>query len=185
MRRVADVVASWLVDAGIRDVFLLPGGGAMYLNDGIACEPRLDPVPCHHEQSCGIAAEAYGRVGGPRFGVAIVTTGPGATNVLTPVAGAWIESLPLMIISGQVKRADALNGRPLRQSGVQEVEALDMVRGVTKFASRVNEPTAIVAMAVTPSVPSPRARPPRTDAIAPSAAPTPARSTLVSGSVIA
>ena len=146
MRRVADVVASWLVDAGIRDVFLLPGGGAMYLNDGIACEPRLNPVPCHHEQSCGIAAEAYGRVGGPRFGVAIVTTGPGATNVLTPVAGAWIESLPLMVISGQVKRADALNGRPLRQSGVQEVEALDMVRGVTKFATRVDEPTAIVAM---------------------------------------
>jgi acetolactate synthase-1/2/3 large subunit len=69
--------------------------------------------------------------------VAVVTTGPGATNVLTPVAGAWIESLPLLVISGQVKRPDALNGRPLRQSGVQEVDIVSMVKPVTKYAVTV------------------------------------------------
>ena len=143
MARVADFVAAWIADAGVRDVFLLPGGGAMYLNDGVACEPRLNPVPCHHEQACGIAAEAYGRVNPAGFGVAMVTTGPGATNVLTPVAGAWIESLPLMIIAGQVKRADALNGRPLRQGGVQEVDVLEMIKPVTKYAARVEDPKQI------------------------------------------
>jgi acetolactate synthase-1/2/3 large subunit len=143
MKRVADVVAQWLVAAGVRDVFLLPGGGAMYLNDGVACEPGLRAIPCHHEQACGIAAEAYGRVHEAGFGVAMVTTGPGATNVLTPVAGAWIESLPLMVIAGQVKRADALNGRDLRQGGVQEVDVLSMVKPVTKYAARVNHPSEI------------------------------------------
>jgi len=144
MKRVADVVAGWLVDCGVTDVFLLPGGGAMHLNDGVACEERLTAIPCHHEQACGVAAEAYGRVGRARFGVAMVTTGPGATNVLTPVAGAWIESLPMMVIAGQVKRADALDGRPLRQGGVQEVDALAMAKPVTKFAVRVDDPLAIL-----------------------------------------
>lgn len=140
MKRVADVVASWIAESGIKDVFMLPGGGAMHLNDGVASEPRLNPIPCHHEQACGIAAEAYGRVNTASFGVAMVTTGPGATNILTPVAGAWIESLPLMIIAGQVKRADALNGRPLRQGGVQEVDVLSMVKPITKYAARIDDP---------------------------------------------
>ncbi|MFS6818033.1 thiamine pyrophosphate-binding protein [Synechococcus lacustris Tous-12m] len=90
----------------------------MYLNDALACEGRITPVPCHHEQACGIAAEAYGRTGhpdNPGFGVALVTTGPGATNIITPVAGAWIDSIPMLVLSGQVKRADRLAGRPLRQ----------------------------------------------------------------------
>jgi acetolactate synthase I/II/III large subunit len=133
--RVADYLLGRLADLGIEDVFFLPGGGAMYLNDA--------PVPCHHEQACGIAAEAYGRTHNSGFGVAMVTTGPGATNVLTPVAGAWIESLPLFILSGQVKRPDALRGRPLRQSGVQEVDVVPMVRPVTKYAVTVDSPENI------------------------------------------
>ena len=108
--RVADYLMSHLADAGIDHVFVLPGGGAMHLNDGLACEPRITAIPCHHEQACGIAAEAWGRVAG-KFGVAMVTTGPGATNIITPVAGAWIESVPMLIISGQVKRADLLLDR--------------------------------------------------------------------------
>jgi acetolactate synthase-1/2/3 large subunit len=143
MKRVADIVANWIAESGVKDVFMLPGGGAMYLNDGVACEPRLNPIPCHHEQACGIAAEAYGRVNQARFGVAMVTTGPGATNILTPVAGAWIESLPLMIIAGQVKRADALNGRPLRQGGVQEVDVLPMVSSITKYSARIDNPLTV------------------------------------------
>lgn len=118
----------------------------MHLNDALACEPRITPVPCHHEQACGIAAEAYGRTGhpdSPGFGVALVTTGPGATNAITPVAGAWIDSVPLLVISGQVKRADRLAGRPLRQGGAQEVDIIPMVRGITKYAVTIDDPQSI------------------------------------------
>lgn len=138
--RVADYLLERLADLGIEDIFFLPGGGAMYLNDALACETRITAVPCHHEQACGIAAEAYGRTHNCGFGVAMVTTGPGATNVLTPVAGAWIESLPLFILSGQVKRSDALLGRALRQSGVQEVDVVSMVKPVIKYAITVDSP---------------------------------------------
>lgn len=138
--RVADYLIQRLADLGIRDVFLLPGGGAMYLDDALACEPRINPVPCHHEQACGIAAEAYGRTHSSGFGVAVVTTGPGATNIVTPVAGAWIESLPLLVLSGQVKRADAINARAIRQGGVQEVDIVSVVRPITKFAVTINAP---------------------------------------------
>lgn len=138
--RVADYIMKRVAEEGIQEVFLLPGGGAMYLNDAIACESRLTPVPCHHEQACGIAAEANGRVNAAGFGVAVVTTGPGATNIITPVAGAWIESLPMLVISGQVKRADTLNGRPIRQGGVQEVDIVSIVKPITKYAVTVNRP---------------------------------------------
>ncbi|MQY51561.1 thiamine pyrophosphate-binding protein [Rhodocyclus tenuis] len=140
--RVADYLMSRLAAAGAEHVFLLPGGGAMYLNDALACEKRLTPVPCHHEQACGIAAEAWGRVRGS-FGVCMVTTGPGATNVITPVAGAWIESVPLLVISGQVKRPDRLAGRPLRQGGVQEVDIVPLVDSITKYAVTVDDPQQI------------------------------------------
>ncbi len=138
--RVADYLLGRLADLGIQDIFFLPGGGAMYLNDALACEDRITAVSCHHEQACGIAAEAYGRTHQSGFGVAMVTTGPGATNVLTPVAGAWIESLPLFVLSGQVKRPDALGGRPFRQSGVQEVDIVSMVKPITKFAVTIDLP---------------------------------------------
>ncbi len=140
--RVADYLMSRLAEAGAEHVFLLPGGGAMYLNDALACEKRLTPVPCHHEQACGIAAEAWGRVR-ETFGVCMVTTGPGATNVITPVTGAWIESVPMLVISGQVKRPDLLAGRPLRQGGVQEVDIIPMVKSVTKYAVTVDDPMQI------------------------------------------
>lgn len=144
--RVADWIMQRLAETGLRHVFLLPGGGAMHLNDALACEKRLTPVACHHEQACGIAAEAYGRTGhpdNPGFGVALVTTGPGATNAITPVAGAWIDSIPLLVISGQVKRADRLAGRPLRQGGVQEVDIVPMVRPITKYAVTLDDPREV------------------------------------------
>jgi acetolactate synthase-1/2/3 large subunit len=135
---VADWLMTRLAQEGIGHVFVLPGGGAMHLNDALARSPSIRAVPCQHEQACGIAAEAYGRTGAegtPRFGVAMVTTGPGATNAVTPVAGAWIDSIPMMVISGQAKRVDLLKGRPLRQTGVQEVDIVSVVRPITKYAS--------------------------------------------------
>jgi acetolactate synthase-1/2/3 large subunit len=141
--RAADYLMARIADLGIKDVFYLPGGGAMYLDDALFCEERLTGVICQHEQACGIAAEANGRTNEAGFGVALVTTGPGATNVLTPVAGAWIESLPMLVVSGQVKRADGLQGRPLRQGGVQEVDVVSMVKPVTKYAVMISNPEDI------------------------------------------
>lgn len=140
--RVADFIADFIADIGVQHVFLLPGGGAMHLIDAVGKCPRIEAVPCLHEQAASIAAEAYGRIT-ENIGVAMVTTGPGATNAITAVAGAWIESVPMMIISGQVKRADMLKGAPLRQKGVQEVDIVSMVRGITKLACTVETPQAI------------------------------------------
>lgn len=137
--RVADYIADFVADLGVQHVFLLPGGGAMHLVDAVGKCPRLTAVPCLHEQACAIAAEAYARIN-ERLGVALVTTGPGATNAITGVAGAWIESVPMLVISGQVKRADMLNGAPLRQKGVQEVDIISMVRPITKYAVTIRQP---------------------------------------------
>jgi acetolactate synthase-1/2/3 large subunit len=140
--RVADWILRRLADEGIRHVFMLPGGGAMYLNDAWPAN-RRSAVPCHHEQACAIAAEAAGRTGNagnPGFGVTMVTTGPGATNAITPVAGAWIDSVPMLVLSGQAKRPDRLNGRPIRQGGVQEVDIVPIVRSITKYAVTLDDP---------------------------------------------
>lgn len=140
--RVADYLVRRLADLGVEHVFMLPGGGAMHLNDALTLEPQITTVICHHEQACGIAAEAYGRVK-ETFGVAMVTTGPGSTNIITPVVGAWIESVPMLVISGQVKTADRLRGRPLRQTGVQEVDIVPMVRHCTKYAVTLENPADV------------------------------------------
>jgi acetolactate synthase-1/2/3 large subunit len=140
--RVADYISDFIADKGIGHVFLLPGGGAMFLNDAVAKNKRLQGIPCHHEQACTIAAEAYSRVH-ERPGVSMVTTGPGATNAITGVVGAWIESVPLLIISGQVKRPDLLKDSPLRQKGVQEVDIVTMVKSVTKYAKTIQHPEDI------------------------------------------
>ncbi len=139
--RVADWIVKRLADVGVKHVFLLPGGGAMHLNDALRCETRIKGIACHHEQACGIAAESYGRVdfeSNPGFGVAMVTTGPGATNVITAVAGAWLDSVPMLILSGQVKTADRLNGKPIRQGGVQEVDIVPIVQSITKYAVTID-----------------------------------------------
>ena len=143
MKRVADIVADFIAAKGVEDFFLLPGGGAMYLVDALGNHEKLNPIAMHHEQSALIAAESYGRVR-ENFGVALVTTGPGATNGVTPLAGAWIESLPLMIISGQVKRSDLIGERKIRQGGVQEVDIISMVKKYTKYAVTIKEPESIV-----------------------------------------
>lgn len=137
MERAADIVADVIANTGVKHVFLLPGGGAMYLVDAVGKHPDIEVVACLHEQAAAIAAEAYGRIHPSGIGVAMVTTGPGATNAITAVAGAWIESVPLLIISGQVKRADMLRDSPLRQKGVQEVDIVSMVKGITKLAKTI------------------------------------------------
>lgn len=140
--RVADFIADFIADLGIGHVFLLPGGGAMHLVDAVGKCSRLQTIACQHEQAVAISAEAYARIN-EKLGVAVVTTGPGATNAITGVAGAWIESVPMMVISGQVKRTDMLRDSPLRQNGVQEVDIVKIVKGITKYAVTVDRPEDI------------------------------------------
>lgn len=142
IQRLADYVAQFVADQGVGCVFLVPGGGAMYLVDAFGKCEDLTYVANHHEQASSIAAEAYSRING-RLGCAVVTTGPGATNAITGCAGAWIESVPLLIISGQVKRSDLMGSSGVRQMGPQEVDIISVVRPITKYAERVMDPTRI------------------------------------------
>ena len=103
MIRVADFIAKTIANHGIRHVFIVTGGGAMFLNNAFGSENRIQCVFNHHEQACAMAAEGYARVTG-RTGVINVTSGPGGINALNGVFGAWTNSISMLIISGQVKR---------------------------------------------------------------------------------
>ena len=134
--RVADYIFNTLADYGVRHVFMVTGGGAMYLDDAIGKQKRIKYVCNHHEQSCAIAAEGYSRVTG-QIGVVCVTSGPGGTNTITGVTGAWLDSIPMLVISGQVKLETTILQSPkLRQLGDQEINITDIVRPITKYAVR-------------------------------------------------
>ena len=137
--KLSDYVFDAVADAGVRHVFYLPGGGAMHLVDSLGRSNRLEPVLMLHEQAAAIAAEAYARVTG-NLGAVLVTTGPGGTNALTGVAGAWIESTPLLVVSGQVKRADLMGDRGVRQFGPQEVDIVKVAGPITKAAVQLVDP---------------------------------------------
>jgi len=140
--RVGDYIMDYLVRHKTDAVFTLPGGGAMHLIDALGLQSKLRAICCQHEQACGIAAEAWSRVTG-RLGTALVTSGPGATNAVTPVAGAWVDSVPLLVISGQAKRADLKRDTGVRQLGVQEIDILSIVRPITKYAARIENPADV------------------------------------------
>jgi len=145
--RLADYVMSLIARQGVKHVFLLTGGGAMHLNDALARCSDLTFVCNHHEQASAIAAESYSKATN-NLGVALVTTGPGGTNAITGVAGAWLDSTPMLVISGQVKRADRMyrpDGTPLgvRQRGSQEVDIVSLVKPITKYALTIEDPQSI------------------------------------------
>jgi acetolactate synthase-1/2/3 large subunit len=140
--KLSDYVMETIASRGVRHVFMLPGGGAMHLNDSLGKCDRLEFVCNLHEQASAIAAEAYAKVTGG-LGVAQVTTGPGATNAVTGVVGAWQDSTPCLFVSGQVKRADMKGDTGVRQMGVQEVDIVSMVSSVTKYAVTVTDPQTI------------------------------------------
>ncbi len=146
MIKLSDYVVRSLADWGVRDIFMMTGGGAMHLNDSIGAEARIHYVCNHHEQAAAMAAEGYARITGLP-GVVNVTTGPGGINALNGVFGAWTDSIPMLILSGQVKRqtcmATAPGAQGLRQLGDQEVDIVAMVKGITKYAVLVDDPTAI------------------------------------------
>ncbi|MFA5095784.1 MAG: thiamine pyrophosphate-binding protein [Candidatus Omnitrophota bacterium] len=142
MIKLSDYVFDFVARVRVKDVFLLPGGGCMHLVDSLGKNKKLKYVCCLHEQAAGIAAEAYSQYSN-NLGVVLVTTGPGGTNAVTSVAGAWIDSIPLLVISGQVKRPDMIKKSGVRQMGNQEVDIISIVRPLTKYAVTILNPKAI------------------------------------------
>jgi len=142
MIKLSDYIFQQIAKEGVRHVFMLPGGGCMHLVDSLGRCSDLEYVCNLHEQACGIAADAYGQYTN-NLGVALVTTGPGGTNVLTGLAAAWLESTPCLFLSGQVKREDLATGRGVRQMGFQELPIVDVVKPITKYAVTVMEPDRI------------------------------------------
>ncbi|MCK4994833.1 MAG: thiamine pyrophosphate-binding protein [Candidatus Omnitrophica bacterium] len=143
--RVSDYIAEFICKYGVKDVFMLSGGGIMHLTDGLACNKKLNVFCLHHEQAVSMAIETYARTTG-NFGVGYFTTGPGATNSLTGLAGAWLDSVPCLFISGQVKRRETVLKAKipgLRQIGVQEINIVPIVESITKYTAFVDKPEDI------------------------------------------
>lgn len=148
-QRLADYVADFLINHGVTDCFSVVGGGAMHLNDALGHKEGLQVTYNHHEQACAIAAEAYARLDN-RIAAVCVTTGPGGTNALTGVVGGWLDSIPMFIISGQVRYDTTAryamkftDGMPLRAMGDQEYDIVKSVTPMTKYAVMIEDPKQI------------------------------------------
>lgn len=142
MIKISDYIIQRLVEYGVKDVFMISGGGAMHLNDSVGRNSNIRYICNHHEQASAIAAEGYSRLSG-KLAVVIVTSGPGGTNTMTGVIGQWLDSVPVLYISGQVKNNTTLASCPeipLRQLGDQEINIIDIVRPITKFAASITNP---------------------------------------------
>src|SRR5260221_6622990 len=138
--KVSDFIFDFLYKKDVKDAFILSGGGNIHLVDSIG-RSKINYVCNYHEQACATAAEAYARLTG-NIGVCLVTTGPGATNAITGALGSWLDSIPMLIISGQVKRELIGSGTKLgvRQLGVQEINIVDIVKPMTKYAVTIMDP---------------------------------------------
>ncbi|MBP5312619.1 MAG: thiamine pyrophosphate-binding protein [Clostridia bacterium] len=146
--RLADYIADFLANHGVTDVFSVVGGGAMHLNDALGHHPKLNVLYNHHEQACAIAAEAYARLEN-KIAAVCVTSGPGGTNAITGVVGGWLDSIPMFVLTGQVRYdttaryALPFTGEPLRAMGDQEYDITKAVSAMTKYAVMVEDPLEI------------------------------------------
>ena len=140
---VSEYIVNKLVKWGVKHIFMVVGGGAMYLNDAVIKNKKIKYICPHHEQAGTMMAEGYSRITG-NIGVVMVTSGAGMTNTLTGVLGAWWDSIPLFIISGNAKTEHLTYKRPtLRQLGVQDTRIIDIVKPITKYAKCVYNPQTI------------------------------------------
>ncbi len=145
MIKLSDYIFKYLTGIGVTDLFMISGGGAMHLVDSVGQNKKLKYVCPHHEQAAASAAEGYTRASG-KMGVVVVTSGPGGTNALTGVIGQWLDSIPCLYLSGQVKFETTIASQPglkLRQLGDQEINIVDIVKPVTKYAVMVTDPKSI------------------------------------------
>ena len=142
--KLSDYVAQKAVENGVKHVFMVTGGGAMHLNHSFGTHKDLECIFNHHEQACAIGAEAYYRQSN-RLPIVNVTSGPGGTNTITGVYGAWVDSIAMLVISGQVKWETTVRstGLSLRQYGDQELDIEELVRPVTKYCVMVTDPLSI------------------------------------------
>ena len=142
--KVAKYIADFVANHGVEHVFTVTGGGAMHLNDAFGHHPKLKSIYNHHEQASAIAAEGYTRLSG-KLAVVCVTSGPGGTNAITGVMGGWLDSIPMFVVSGQVKRETTIRARNLdmRQLGDQEYDIVASVKPMTKYAEMVLDPNDI------------------------------------------
>ena len=143
-QKVSDFIADYIAQMGVHDVFTVTGGGAMHMNDSFGHHEALHCTYHHHEQACAMAAEAYARVDN-RPAAVCVTTGPGATNAITGILGGWMDSIPMVVFSGQARYATTVpaSGLPLRSMGVQECNIVPVVTLLTKYAYMVTDPKEI------------------------------------------
>ncbi len=142
MIKLSDYIMKFLIEYGVKHVFMVAGGGAMHLDDSLGKYHEITPVCCLHEHAGSIAAQAYAQAGS-KIGVVLVTTGPGGTNAITGVAAAWVDSVPLLVISGQVKRAAMIGSSGLRSRGSQELNIVPVIKTITKFSATILEPDRI------------------------------------------
>ncbi len=141
--KVADFVMSYLEGLGVRKIFMISGGGNMHLIDSAGKAKKMQYVCNHHEQACAIAAETYARVT-KTIGVCLVTTGPGATNAITGVSGGWLDSIPMLALSGQIPTTQMITKPTMRQIGVQEINIIDIVKPMTKYAAVITKAADIL-----------------------------------------
>lgn len=142
MMRLSDYIFSFIAELGVKEVFAVSGGAAMHLVDSLGRNENLRYIATHHEQAAAMAAEGYARISG-KPGVALVTSGPGGTNTVTGVYGAWIDSIPTIFISGQVTSDTLIGDTGLRQFGIQEANITELVRPITKYAVTVTDASQI------------------------------------------
>ncbi len=142
MLRLSDYVIRFLENQNIDHVFTVTGGGSIFLCDALYSSKKIKTICCHHEQAVAMATESYARVR-RSVGASLVTIGPGATNAITGVVGSWMDSVPHIIISGQAFYNQTIRDTGLRQFGVQEVNIVDLIKSVTKYAAVVSDPLEI------------------------------------------
>ena len=140
---VSEKIIQYLADYGVEHIFTVSGGGSIFLNDALGKSKRIKYICCHHEQAVAMAAESYARMK-KSLGVSMVTTGPGGTNAITGIAGAWMDSVPTLTISGQVFLEQTIKGTNLRQLGIQEINIVDIVKPITKYAVMVERPEDVI-----------------------------------------
>ena len=142
--KVAKYISEFFIMNGVTDMFMITGGAAMHLNDAFGHQEGLKITYNHHEQACAMAAEGYTRETG-KIAPVCVTGGPGGTNAITGVFGAYVDSIPMFIVTGQAKRETTVWSTmlPLRQLGDQEVQITDAVKTMTKYAKMITDPRSI------------------------------------------
>jgi len=142
MIKVSDYIINFLVSKGVKHAFLLPGGQSMHMVNSIRSNPNIEPVTVLHEQAASMMTEAYSRVTN-NYGACIVSTGPGGTNCITGLIGAWLDSTPCMFLSGQFGTKNLVYDQGIRQTGLQNTDPIKIVESITKYSKLILDPKTI------------------------------------------